>query len=47
MRASATAFWNKAFMASEMPWVGLTSKYSPDDAQLLILEAISLFVDGP
>jgi hypothetical protein len=26
MRASATAFWNSAFIAAEMPWVGLTSK---------------------
>ncbi len=26
IRASATAFLNSAFIASEMPWVGLTSK---------------------
>ena len=47
MRASATAFWNSAFIASEMPWVGLTSKYRPDDAQLCMFCAIWLFGDGP
>ena len=47
MRASATAFWNSAFIASEMPWVGETSKYRPDDAQLCMFCAIWLFGDGP
>jgi hypothetical protein len=47
MRASATAFWNSAVMASEMPCVGLTSKYRPGEAQFCMLVAISLFGDGP
>ena len=47
MCASATAFWNSAFIADEMPWVGLTSKNSPGDAQLPMLRAIWLFGEGP
>ena len=37
-----TAFWNKAVIAAEIPWVGLTSKKSPGDAQLLMVGLISL-----
>ncbi len=34
-------------MASEMPSVGLTSKYRPGEAQASMSLAISLFTDGP
>jgi len=34
-------------MAAEMPWVGLTSKYRPGEAQLCMFWAIWLFGEGP
>jgi hypothetical protein len=47
MRASATAFWNSADIAAEIPCVGLTSKYKPGEAQLSMFRAIWLFGEGP
>ena len=40
-RAVITAFWNSAVIAAEIPWVGLTSKNSPGDAQLCMVGLIS------
>ena len=37
-----TAFLNSAVIASEMPWVGLTSKYKPGEAHFSMFLPISL-----
>jgi len=47
MRASETALWNSTVIASEMPRVGLTSKYRPGEAQASMFCAIWLFGEGP
>ncbi len=41
-RGEAITFWKSACMASEMPSVGLTSKYRPGDAHVCMFVAIWL-----